>query len=186
MTTSVRRTLGVLTIPLFALVVTATAVAPASAANPTFAFNWKVNASTHLAKLDQTVKVPQGTFSGQVDLVTGKLTGSIKLPPATTTMQIAGIGLANATFRMNQVKPVSGHVDIKALKATATSVLNIRVLQRLAGRAAVGEPRRRLVHDVDARARDDVGQGEPHGEVHVPRHVHDPAAQELWRIDRGA
>ena len=40
-------------------------------------FDWNIDASTHLAKLNQTVNVPQGSFTGSVDIVTGELTGHI-------------------------------------------------------------------------------------------------------------
>lgn len=101
----------------------------ASAANPTFPFDWNINASTHLKKLNQTVNVPQGSFTGSVDLVTGELTGSIALPPASSTVKLAGLPLATATFQISQVQPVSGHVDFATLQATATSVFNIKVVK---------------------------------------------------------
>jgi hypothetical protein len=99
----------------------------AGAANPTFPFDWNIKASTHLQKLDQTVSVPKGSFKGQVDLVTGKLTGSISLPPASTTMQVAGVGLATATFKIAPVKPVTGTVNFATFQAKATSVFDIKV-----------------------------------------------------------
>ena len=80
------------------------AAPPASAADPMFPFDWNINASTHLKKLNQTVTVPQGSFIGSVDLVTGDLTGDIKLPKATSTVQLAGIGLVTATFKIVAVE----------------------------------------------------------------------------------
>jgi hypothetical protein len=124
-----RRTLAVLAIPSLALTAVVVTASPASAANPTYPFDWNINASTHLKKLNQTVKVPRGTFKGRVDLVTGKLTGSIALPPATSTVQLAGIGLATATFKIAQVKPVTGTVNFTTFKTTATSVFNIKVVK---------------------------------------------------------
>ena len=101
----------------------------AGGADATFPFNWKVDASTHLQKLNQTVNVPTGSFVGSVDLVTGDLTGHITLPPASTTVSIAGIGLARATFQISEVRPVTGHVDFTTLQATATSVFDIKVVR---------------------------------------------------------
>lgn len=118
-----------LSVPLLALAGSVGAAPAASAANPTFPFNWSIKVSTHLKKLDQTVKVPRGSFTGQVDLVTGELIGHIKLPPASSTVQMAGLGLVTATFQMNPVKPVTGHVDFATLHTSATSVINIRVLR---------------------------------------------------------
>jgi hypothetical protein len=126
MTRTHRRLASILAAPalLAALVLSAP---PAGAANPTYPFDWSIKASTHLQKLNQTVSVPKGTFKGQVDLVTQKLTGSISLPPASTTMRIAGVGLATATFKIAQAKPVTGTVDFSTLQAKATSVFNIKV-----------------------------------------------------------
>ena len=118
-----------LSVPLLALAGSVATAPAASAANPTFPFDWSIKVSTHLKKLDQTVKVPRGSFTGQVDLVTGDLIGHIKLPPASSTVQMAGLGLVTATFQMNAVKPVTGHVDFATLHTTATSVINIRVLR---------------------------------------------------------
>ena len=39
------------------------------------------------------------------------LTGSIDLPEATSTMQLAGLPLVTATFKMTETKPVTGKVD---------------------------------------------------------------------------
>jgi hypothetical protein len=116
-------------VPLFAAAVALSTAPAASAADPTFAFDWKIDASTHLAKLNQTVVVPQGSFVGTVNLATGALTGDITLPPATSTVKLVGLPLATATFQMTQVQPVSGHVDFATLQATATAVFNIRVVR---------------------------------------------------------
>lgn len=143
MTHIARRILTILAVPV-ALAVSAVATAPAAAAaNPTFPFDWKVTATTHLKKLDQTVTVPPGRFRGSVDLVTGNLTGSISLPPATTTVKLAGVGLATATFKIAQVKPVTGHVDFATLKTKATSVFDIKVVRA----SPVGLPTVNLVGD---------------------------------------
>jgi hypothetical protein len=112
-----------------AVVLTAASTTAAGAADATFPFDWKVDASTHLKKLNQTVNVPTGRFVGSVDLVTGDLTGHITLPPASTTVNIAGIGLARATFQITEVRPVTGHVDFTTLQATATSVFDIKVVR---------------------------------------------------------
>lgn len=123
------RACAAIAIPTLALAATVASATPASAANPTYPFDWNINATTHLKKLDQTVKVPRGTFKGSVDLVTNKLTGSIALPPATSTVKIAGIGLATATFKIAQVKPVTGTVNFTTFHTTATSVFNIKVVK---------------------------------------------------------
>jgi hypothetical protein len=128
MSRTLYRSVAVLAVPLLGIAASI-AAAPAAAANPTYPFDWTINASTHLKKLDQTVVVPEGRFSGRVDLVTGDLTGDLKLPKATTTVQLAGIGLATATFKMSPTRGVTGHVDFASITATAKSNVVIKVLR---------------------------------------------------------
>jgi hypothetical protein len=99
----------------------------AGAATTVIAVNDTVNASTTLAKLHQTVTVPPGTFKGTVNLKTAALTGNLVLPPASTTVSLAGIGLAKATFKLSPVGPVVGKVNFKTLAVTATAKFNVLV-----------------------------------------------------------
>ena len=109
---------------------------PAGAANPTIGFAYFVNATTHLKKLNQTVTVPQGTFTGSIDLITSHLTGSITLPQATIKMKLAGIvPLVTATIKIVQTKLVSGTVDFTQtpIPVVATATFNIKILKAYAG-----------------------------------------------------
>src|ERR1019366_7386431 len=83
--------IGVFAISMFFATAGTTA---AGAADTVIPVNYTVNASTTLAKLHQTVTVPPGTFKGSIDLTTATLTGNLVLPPASTTVSGAGIGLA--------------------------------------------------------------------------------------------
>ncbi|MDQ1466288.1 MAG: hypothetical protein QOH10_703 [Actinomycetota bacterium] len=131
-----RRAIAALTTPLLAgsLLLAATTTASASATSAavgpagTIPFNYWVDASTTLAKLGQTVTVPRGTFKGTIDIATFNLTGSIKLPPASAVVAIAGLPLATATFKIAEVQPVTGHIDLSTLTVTATSVFKIRLV----------------------------------------------------------
>jgi hypothetical protein len=106
----------------------ATAGSPtAGAADAVIPVTYTVNASTTLAKLHQTVTVPPGTFKGSIDLTTATLTGNLTLPPASTTVSVAGIGLAKATFELSPVKPVVGKVNFSTLAVTATAEFNVLV-----------------------------------------------------------
>ena len=121
----------VLFVPL-SMVVTAQ---PAAADNY-FPFSYRIDATTHLKKLNQTVTVPPGTFIGVIDFTTAQLTGSITLPKATIKMKLAGIvPLVTATVRIVQTKPVTGKVDFSAspIPVVATATFNIRVLSAYAG-----------------------------------------------------
>src|SRR5437660_551751 len=69
---------------------------PAGAANG-ISFVYKLSASTHIKKLNQDVTIKNGTMNATVDIATGKLTGHLKLPPATVTTYEAGVGVLTAT-----------------------------------------------------------------------------------------
>jgi hypothetical protein len=105
------------------------AVVPAgrAEASTNLPVHYTVHASTTLAKLHQTVTVPPGTFTGTINLGTGVLEGNLALPPATTTVGLAGVGLANATFQLAPTRPVRATVDFSTLVVTATASFNVLV-----------------------------------------------------------
>ena len=92
-----------------------------------FPFNWDVDASTHLKKLNQDVTVPTGNFTGVVDLTTGQLSGDITLPPAQMTLNLAGIGLVTANMQIVEAQPVTGTLDPSNFAVSATAVFNINI-----------------------------------------------------------
>jgi hypothetical protein len=98
-----------------------------------FAFNYKVIASTHIKKLNQTITTPPGgRFDGEADFDTAQLRGAIKLPPITFTFSQAGIPLATATAQIVQAKPITGKINLNNFKVTATSVFNMRIVSAYA------------------------------------------------------
>jgi hypothetical protein len=116
--------IGVFLVSMFFLAGVGT---PAGAADTVIPVDYTVNASTTLAKLHQTVTVPPGTFTGSIDLNTAVLSGNLTLPPASTTVSVAGIGLAKATFELSPVKPVVGTVNFSTFAVTATAQFNVLV-----------------------------------------------------------
>ncbi len=104
----------------------ASAATPHSSGN-LYPIDYKVNATTTLAKLNETVKVPTGSFIGSLNLNNFVLSGKLNLPPASTTFNLAGIGLAKATFKLSETKLVTGKVNLNSLKVTATSSFNVLV-----------------------------------------------------------
>jgi hypothetical protein len=74
------------------------------------------------------VTVPPGTFKGSINLKTKVLTGNLALPPASTTVSVAGVGLAKATFKLSPVGPVTGTVNLKTLAVTATAKFNVLIV----------------------------------------------------------
>ena len=102
-----------------------------------FPFDYVVDATTHLKKLNQDVTVPTGTFKGVINLTTGALTGDITLPPAQTTLSLAGFGLVTANMQIVQRQSVTGTlepVDVRGL-----------------GHRGVRHPRRERVPDARRR-----------------------------------
>ena len=99
-----------------------------------FPFSYTVHASTHMQKLNQTITVPPGNFTGGIDLTAGgTLVGNISLPPATFTFKLAGVvPLVTATAKITSTKPVVGTVDLNTFVVTATATMNIRILSAYA------------------------------------------------------
>jgi hypothetical protein len=129
-----RRVAAFLTL-LVPLTMVLAAAQPASA-DVLIPFSYRVDATTHLKKLNQTVTVPPGTFIGSIDFTTSRLTGSITLPPATIKIKLAGIvPLVTATVKIVQTKPVTGTVDLSTVPfpVVATATFNIRVISAYAG-----------------------------------------------------
>lgn len=93
-----------------------------------FPFDYVVDATTHLKKLNQDVTIPTGTFTGIVNLTTGALTGNIALPPAQMTMNLAGIGLVTANMQIVERQPVAGTLDTSTFAVSATAVFDIRIV----------------------------------------------------------
>ncbi|HEX4490283.1 MAG TPA: Calx-beta domain-containing protein [Acidimicrobiia bacterium] len=92
-----------------------------------FPFNWDVDATTHLKKLNQDVTVPTGSFDGVVDLTTGTISGDITLPPAQMTLNLAGIGLVTANMQIVEAQPITGTLDPSTFAVSATAVFNINI-----------------------------------------------------------
>lgn len=99
---------------------------PASAA-PLIPIDYRVDATTTIASVGQTVTTTGGRFTGSVDLGTGAITGNLSLPPGSSTFSIAGIGLATATFAVQPTGPITGTVNLATMTATTTSSFNIRI-----------------------------------------------------------
>jgi hypothetical protein len=109
---------------------------PPAAADTLVPFSYRIDATTHLKKLNQTVTVPPGTFIGSIDVNTATLTGTIALPPATLSLKLAGIvPLVTATVKIVQTKPVTGTVDLSTspFQVVATSTFNIQITKATAG-----------------------------------------------------
>jgi hypothetical protein len=121
---------GVLIAVLFSSMVGSTSVATAAtstANSDLYPIDYVVKATTTLAKLNETVTVPPGSFKGNLNLDNFVLRGTLTLPPASTTVSVAGIGLATATFKLAETKQVTGKVNLNNLTVTSTASFNVLV-----------------------------------------------------------
>jgi hypothetical protein len=96
-------------------------------ASSRLALDWTVSATTHLSKLNMNVTPPPGTFKGKVNLKNGRITGHLSLPPAHTTIAVAGLGLVTATFEVKTTRPVTGTLDLSTLQVSTTSTFRVLV-----------------------------------------------------------
>jgi hypothetical protein len=114
-------------------------VRPASAFPPGHAvskFNYKFQASTHIAKLEKTIAPPSGAFTGGVDMVTNQLSGGFKLP--NSSFNDPSASLTDVTAALVPTKPLSGRINRKTRQITATStfVMHIVTASRLTSAAS--------------------------------------------------
>jgi hypothetical protein len=101
-------------------------------------FNYKVIASTHIKKLNQTITTPPGgKFLGELDFDTQRLRGIIKLPPVKFTFSQAGIPLATATAQIVAAKPITGKINLDNFKVTTTSTFNMRIVSAYAATPSI-------------------------------------------------
>jgi hypothetical protein len=125
-TTRIRRALAVAGVVL-AGTVTSVVTAPAASADPDIPINQNIDATTHIAKLNQTIETTGGTLSGTLDLGTGELTGTLTLPPSETQLSLAGLGLATVGTEVVPTGPISGHVDLATSTITTSSSFHLKI-----------------------------------------------------------
>jgi hypothetical protein len=132
------RRLAVLLIAVSGVAALAIGVQPAAGDGTSlYPFNYNVDATTHLQKLDQTIVITGGTFKGNINFGSTAakvpLKGSITLPDAHFTYRAAGIlPLINATARIAPTKPVTGTLELSTLIVTATATFNIKIVNAYA------------------------------------------------------
>lgn len=91
------------------------------------AFDYKIDATTHIKKSDQTMTVKGGKFHGLVDFDTAQLQGSITLPDAKVTTG-AGPAQVMIVTRTVPTKPVTGKINLNNFKVTSTSHFLIKIV----------------------------------------------------------
>jgi hypothetical protein len=132
-----------LTLLVFALSLTPLALnvqtANAELQGDTFPFHYQIDASTTMAKTGQTIDVPPGEFIGAISFFDGALEGVLTLPPATFTMEVAGIGLVTATAKIKPIGIVTGNVDFFTFPPvmTAHNSFHLRIISAYATPAGI-------------------------------------------------
>jgi cytochrome P450 len=92
--------------------------------------DWRVVGTIGLAKLRQTVDLPDGaTFSGNVDMIKGVMTGELNLPLLTTELRILGIKVCT-TSQLIPTGTFDGDVTVKPdgtidMRATSRAYMHI-------------------------------------------------------------
>lgn len=121
---------GVAAVALVSVVAVGLAGTTLAGADAVAGIDETVNAQTTLATLQQTVTIPPGTFVGTTSELSGKVKGTLKLPAASTTVSLAGIGLVTATFELAPTKKVTGKLlpPSPLFRLKATSTFNIDVV----------------------------------------------------------
>ena len=126
------------------LVIVAQPASAFPAGHSIFGFNYKVTATAFVKRAGISLTPPPGVFKGAIDLDTGQLKGTIKIPDSSFAQGIVpGLSAValSATASMVQVKPVTGHVNLDNYKVTATSVFNIRIRTMYADMALPALPK---------------------------------------------
>ena len=99
---------------------------PASAATFIKA-KYKISGSTFLAGPMATLKLGPGTLSAKVNASTGKVTATLKLPPATGSFKQFGIIPVTATASLINDGPTTGKVNLSNGKVSTTSKITMQI-----------------------------------------------------------
>jgi hypothetical protein len=92
------------------------------------AFDYHIDATTHVKKSDQTITVKGGKFHGLVDFDTAQLRGTISLPDATTITGVGGVGVVAIKTRTIPTAPVTGKINLNNFKVTSTSHFLLKIV----------------------------------------------------------
>ena len=111
-----------------ALLVGTTMVSAPAQAEDQLPVDCKVDVTTTMKSLGQTVVIPTGTFKGGIGLESMALTGDLNLPQAKKRFSLGSLPLADITFAMNQAAPDSGTVDLANMHVDAVASFNVRIV----------------------------------------------------------
>jgi hypothetical protein len=106
---------------------TIAATPAAASADTTLKVKYPVNGSTFLKAANATVTLGPGALKSTVDLTTGALTASLKLPPATGSFKELGLIPVTATVAFLQDGPTTGTVNLNTGAVTTMSNITLQI-----------------------------------------------------------
>lgn len=111
----------------FVTAVVVAATPAAASADTTLTVRYPVHGSTFIKAANATVNLGPGTLRSTVDLNTGAVTASLKLPPATGSFKELGVVPVTATVAFIQNGPTKGKVDLNTGAVTTTSHITLQI-----------------------------------------------------------
>jgi hypothetical protein len=111
----------------FATAVVVAATPAVASADTTLTVRYPVHGSTFIKAANATVTLGPGTLRSKVDLSTGAVTASLKLPPATGSFKELGVVPVTATVAFIQNGPTTGTVDLNTGAVTTMSSITLQI-----------------------------------------------------------
>jgi hypothetical protein len=112
---------------LVAALTIAASPAAASASDTTLTVRYPINGTTFIKATNASLTLGPGTLKSTVDLNTGALTASLKLPPATGSFKELGLVPVTATVALLQNGPTTGTVDLNTGAVSTTSNITLQI-----------------------------------------------------------
>lgn len=115
-------------------VITSAGTASASTATDTkIKASYPVTGRTFIKAPNFTLSVGPGTLKSTVDVITGKLTANLSLPPATGTFKEFGLIPVTATTQFINAAPTTGKVNLTTGAIHSTSHITLRITNLMVG-----------------------------------------------------
>jgi hypothetical protein len=111
----------------FATAVVVAATPAVASADTTLTVRYPVHGSTFIKAANATVTLGPGTLRSKVDLNTGAVTASLKLPPATGSFKELGVVPVTATVAFIQNGPTTGTVDLNTGAVATMSSITLQI-----------------------------------------------------------
>ncbi len=111
----------------FATAVVVAATPAVASADTTLTVRYPVHGSTFIKAANATVTLGPGTLRSKVDLNTGAVTASLKLPPATGSFKELGVVPVTATVAFIQNGPTTGTVNLNTGAVTTMSSITLQI-----------------------------------------------------------